>query len=122
LPFDLLHFGSGIQAIHYFVLCFVSIVGTLQGVATRFENSDLIWLPGKSGYWLGGLLVTGSTAWFFLVDEELFIPGLAGGELFVIFATAFIAAVQSTRFLSLLFARMRLLFSVSQTQKEESLP
>lgn len=95
--FDLLHFGDGPQAFNYFVFSFFAILGTLQFVAVRYARRDLLWLEGRFGYALGIGLVVGSFVWFFVTDKEIFIPGLAGGELFTIFVVAFIAAVPVTR-------------------------
>jgi hypothetical protein len=95
--FDLLHFGDGPQAFNYFVFSFFAILGTLQFVAVRYARHDLLWFEGRFGYALGIGLVVGSFVWFFVTDKEIFIPGLAGGELFTIFVAAFIAAVPVTR-------------------------
>ncbi len=122
MPFDLLHFGTGNQAWHYLVYCYIAIIGTLQAAATRSNRCDLLWFQGRAAYWFGGLLVAGGTFWFLLFDEEIFIPGLAGGELFAIFATAFILALSSTRFVNLVIIRLRLLVAPMFKPEEESLP
>ena len=115
--FDLLHFGDGPQAIHYFFFCFVAILGIIQGVASRYARRDLLWIEAKVGYGLCALLVAGSFVWFFVTDEEIFIPGLAGGELFTIFVAAFIAAVPVTRIVAFALARVRLLALVQPTAR-----
>lgn len=112
--FDLLHFGSGPQAVHYFVLCFVATIGTIQGAAVRYDRRDLIWIYGTGGYVLAVLLFVSSFVWFFLTDEEIFIPGLAGGEFFVIFVAAFFAAVPVVRLVSLLLVRARVVATVPE--------
>ncbi len=106
---DLLHFGSGGQALDYFLLCLVAILGTVQGVAVRYRRPDLIWLEGAPGYVLSVFLVAGSFVWFFLTDKEIFSPGLAGGELFTLFVVAFVVAVPTTRVVAWLAARVRAL-------------
>lgn len=105
--FDLLHFGDGPQAINYFIFCFGAILGTIQTVAVRYTRRDLIWLDGQAGYWLGAILVGTSFIWFFVTDQEIFIPGLAGGELFTIFVAAFIVAVPVTRIVAFASARIK---------------
>ncbi len=99
---DLLHFGEGPQAIHYFTLCFFALLGTLQFVALRYHRRDLLWLNGQIGTVLSLLIIVASFAWFFVTDQEIFIPGLAGGELFTIFILAFLLAVPLTRMLAFL--------------------
>ena len=126
--FDLLHFGDGPQAINYFVLCFGAILGTIQTVAVRYARRDLIWLDGTAGYWLGAILVGGSFIWFFVTDQEIFIPGLAGGELFTIFVVAFILAVPTTRMIAFGMARLKAISispaapAVEKSEREESAP
>ena len=105
--FDLLHFGSGAQAVNYFILCFVGILGTIQGVATRYNRRDLLCLEGNPGYTLSAVMVAGSFVWFFLTDAEAFIPGLAGGEFFTLFVVALVLAVPTTRVIAFAFARIR---------------
>lgn len=117
--FDLLHFGDGPQAVHYFFLCLVAILGIIQGVAARYARRDLIWMEGQVGYGLCALLVAGSFVWFFVTDEDIFIPGLAGGELFSIFVAAFIAAVPVTRIVAFALARVRAFASVQITARKK---
>jgi hypothetical protein len=116
---DLLHFGDGPQAVHYFIFCFAAILGTIQGVATRYQRRDLLWLEGLAGYGLCALLIAGSFVWFFVTDEEIFIPGLAGGELFTIFVAAFIVAIPVTRIVAFALARVRVLAPVQPTASEK---
>ena len=119
---DLLHFGDGPQAAHYFVLCLASILGTLQAVAVRHNRQDLIWINGRGGYVFGVLVLLASFIWFFLTDEEIFIPGLAGGELFVVFVSAFISAVPVTRLVNLVLIRLRWLQFVPENPSREREP
>ncbi len=104
--FDLLHFESGAQAMHYFVLCLVSILGTIQVVAAHYNHRELCWFEKRAAYAFGGLAIVSSFAWFFLTDEEIFIPGLAGGELSSIFFAALLAAVPATRVIAFAFGRV----------------
>jgi len=105
---NLLHFGDGPQAINYFIFCLVAILGTIQAVAARYARRDLLWFDGPIGYALGGVMIIGGFVWFFMTDQEIFIPGLAGGELFTIFVAAFIIAVPITRLIAFAFAFARL--------------
>ncbi len=107
--FDLLHFGAGAQAIHYFTFCLAAILGTIQGVALRYRRADLLWVDGYLGYTLSALTIAGSFVWFFLTDQEIFIPGLAGGELFTLFVVAFVTAAPLTRLVAFFAARGRAL-------------
>ncbi|MBI4787559.1 MAG: hypothetical protein HY782_10990 [Chloroflexi bacterium] len=120
--FDLLHFGSGQQAINYFVLCFGAILGTIQAAAIRYNRRDLIWIEERGGYLFGVVLVAASFIWFFLADEEIFIPGLAGGELFVIFVAALLAAVPTTRVVNAALIRARLLAAAPEPAAREKEP
>ncbi len=120
--FNLLNFGSGTQAVHYFVFCLVAIIGTLQGVAARYGRRELVWLDGRPGLLLGGVIVAASFIWFFVTDEEIFIPGLAGGELFAVFIAAFFVAVPITRLISALILRTRSLAIPSARDGREEEP
>lgn len=117
--FDLLHLGTGTQAAHYFIACLVAILGTIQTVAARYQRRELLWFEGRAGYLLGALCVVGGLAWFFLTDDEIFTPGLAGGELFTVFAAAFLAAVVFTRVVALGLDRLRSLVPESRPQREK---
>ncbi len=106
---DLLHFGSGLQAMHYFIFCLVAVLGAIQGAAARSQRRDLLWFEGQAGYALGALMIAGGYVWFFVADEEIFIPGLAGGELFTLFVVAFVVAVPTTRAIAFALERARAL-------------
>lgn len=117
--FELLHFGTGTQAAHYFIFCLVAVLGTLQAVAARYQRRELLWVEGRAGYLLGTICIAGSFVWFFLTDDEIFTPGLAGSELFVIFAVALLVAVFTTRTLASASSRIRSLAPVSPTNREK---
>jgi hypothetical protein len=120
--FNLLHFGSGPQAVNYFVFCLTAILGTIQGVAVRYNRSDLLWLDGRGGYLLGALTVAGGFVWFFVTDQEIFIPGLAGGELFTLFVAAFVVSIPVTRIIAFVATRMRALATVPERAPREKEP
>ncbi len=122
--FDLLHFGTGTQAIHYFFFCLVAILGTMQAVAAHYQRCELLWFEGLAGYFLGGAGVASGFVWFFLSDDEVFTPGLAGAELFIVFAGAFLVAVLMTKIVAFCLNRLRLnqlrsLSPVPATEREE---
>lgn len=119
---ELFHFGSGTQAVHYFIWCFVATLGTLQGVATRYRRRDLAWFEGRGGYVFGALAFLGGPVWFFWVDEEAFYPGLAGAELFAVFIAAFLSAVYCTRFIAMLLPRMRAVTTQAPARASEKEP
>lgn len=123
MPFlDLLHFGTGDQAWHYAVFSFVAIMGTLQVVAARFDRQELVWVEGRNGMLLGALVVAAGFIWFFWVDGEIFTPGLAGGELFVLFSVAFAAAVPFCRAVALVLHHVRSLGPVAARPRREKEP
>lgn len=55
---------------------------------------------------LSATMVVGAFTWFFWADDEIFVPGLAGGELFVLFVVAFLIAVPLTRLVAWLVTRV----------------
>ncbi len=121
--FDLLHLGSGLQALHYLLLCLFAILGTIQGVATRYQRQDLRWFEGRTGYLFSVIVVATSFIWFFAVDEEAFIPGLAGGELFTLFIVALIVAVPITRMIAWVVKQTRAFIAELQAaQEKEPIP
>jgi hypothetical protein len=114
-----LHFGDGPQAIHYFVFCLGAIVGAVQLAAVRYDRRDLIWIAERGGYVFGVLAIVGAYVWFLLTDDEIFIPGLAGGELFVVFVAALLVAVPVTRLVNQVLVRLRLLSFIPERDREE---
>lgn len=96
----MLNFVSPHLAINYFILAFATIVGALQLVAARHGLIGLT-LVGSArkptwSYLLAIALIVGGFAWFFAATPEVFIPGLAGFELAVLFGTAGICALAFT--------------------------
>ncbi len=120
--FDLWHFGDGPQALNYFILCFFAILGTIQFVAIRYNRHDLQWVDGQVGVALSTLLIVSSFIWFFVTDQEIFIPGLAGGELFTLFVIAFVVAIPITRVLAFALAQLSLPhFARNDKEKEPTI-
>jgi hypothetical protein len=116
--FGLVNIISIDQAIHYFAFCFVGILGAIQFAAVRYRRTDLLWVTGRGGYALSVTLLVGSFIWFFVTDQEIFIPGLAGGEFFTIFALALFCAVPLTRIAAVVLARMRAPVVARSREKE----
>lgn len=96
----MLNFISVHLAINYFLLAFLTIVGALQFVAVRHElvGPTLIGTARRPawGYLLATALIVGPFAWFFAATPEVFVPGLAGSELTVLFGAAGICALAFT--------------------------
>jgi hypothetical protein len=99
-----LNFISPHLAINYFLLAFATIVGALQFVAARHELIGLALIGSARkpiwSYLLSTVLIVGAFVWFFAATPEVFIPGLAGSELAVLFGAAGICALASTLILS----------------------
>jgi hypothetical protein len=86
---------------HYFILCFVSCLGVLQWMAARRRKLTFSllgrWGLGRWGGSIGLLLVAGSFGWFFTCTPNLFSPGLAGGELSILFVGGGLGALLVAR-------------------------
>jgi hypothetical protein len=86
---------------HYFILCFVACLGILQWAAARTKNPAISWLGrwglGRPGGGIGLLFIFSSFIWFFAATPGLFTPGLAGGELSILFAAAGMCALLVAR-------------------------
>jgi hypothetical protein len=95
-----LNFISPHLAINYFLLAVITTVGALQFVAARHRLVGLTLIGSARkpiwGYLLATLLVVVAFVWFFAVTPEVFVPGLAGSELAVLFGIAGICALAFT--------------------------
>jgi hypothetical protein len=93
----MLHFVSTRLAISYLLLCTLGCIGVLQIQATRLRLAGLSLWSGRGarwwGYVAGFLIVVGSFAGFYAFAPGIFVPGLAGSELVVLFTAAFILAL-----------------------------
>jgi hypothetical protein len=95
----MLNFVTRELAAHYFFLAFLAILGVLQLVAARRKLIGLSLWGSRNpapGYLLGAVLTAGGFVWFFATTTGIFIPGLAGSELVILFATAGICALAFT--------------------------
>ena len=87
--------------LNYFVLCIFVCIGTLQWSAAR-NNRLEISLLGQAGFGLpgqiiGAIVVLATFGWFFTATPGLFIEGLAGGELSLLFGAGAVCALLITR-------------------------
>lgn len=101
----MLNFISPHLAINYFLLAFITIVGALQLVAARHRLIGLSFFIGRArkpiwGYLLATILIVGAFAWFFVTTPEVFVPGLAGSELALLFGAAGVCALAFTLIVS----------------------
>jgi hypothetical protein len=89
---------------NYYILSFVTCLGTLQFVAARNQILTLSflgpWGIGFTGAGVGMFLIVGGFGWFFATTPGLFDSGLAGGELSLLFATGALSALAVTRLCS----------------------
>lgn len=95
----MLNFISRELAAHYFFLAFLAILGVLQFVAARRKLIGLALWRSRSpapGYLLSAVLTAGGFVWFFAATPGIFIPGLAGSELAILFGAAGICALAFT--------------------------
>ncbi len=95
---------------HYFILCVVSCLGVLQWVAARHHKPTLSLLGrrglGWSGMVLGVMLIVSSFSWFFTCTPHLFAPGLAGGELSILFVVGGLCALLIARLAGWIWQRV----------------
>jgi pimeloyl-ACP methyl ester carboxylesterase len=96
-----LNFISPHLATSYFLLAFVTTVGALQFVAARHRLVGLTWIGSARkpiwGYLFAIVLIVAAFTWFFVATwEEVFIPGLAGSELAILFGAAGICSLAAT--------------------------
>ncbi|GAB4442576.1 MAG: hypothetical protein Fur0044_39010 [Anaerolineae bacterium] len=94
---------------NYFILCFISVLGTLQWAAARNHKPAISWLGawglGRVGQGVGLFLVCAGFGWFFTATPGLFTPGLAGGELTTLFAAGGLSALATARLAGVLWQR-----------------
>jgi pimeloyl-ACP methyl ester carboxylesterase len=106
-----LNFISVHLAINYFLLAFLTIVGALQFVAARHKLVGLALIGSVRkpiwGYLVAIALIAGAFTWFFAATPEVFIPGLAGSELEILFVAAGIFALAFTLLFSSILHRVQ---------------
>ncbi len=108
----MLYFVSAELALGYWLFAFLSALGALQWVATRYRLGGLAFLDCSisrvRGCVLAVLLVAGGAAGFLISQwQAIFAPGPAGSELAVLFATSAISALVVTVILAPLLERWR---------------
>jgi len=96
----MLHFVSAHLALGYLLLCMLGCIGVLQIQAARQRLVGLsLWGSRGArwrGYIVGCLLIMGSFASFYAFAPGIFVPGLAGSELVILFAFGVILALLVT--------------------------
>lgn len=102
----ILNFGEGLLALNYLIFTTTASLGVIQFVASRGRLLGLMLFPPRVSRWVGLLLLTGSYAWFFAVQPDLFIPGLAGGEFFTLFLLGFLLASTISAALGIIATRL----------------
>lgn len=90
--FGLLMLGEGDLARNYILFCLVASFGVLQFVAGRYGWRGMMLLSAHLSRQLGLALMALAYLWFFAIQPDLFIPGLAGGELLTFSLLAFMLA------------------------------
>lgn len=96
----MLHFFPPGMLQRYLLFTFVAVLGVLQLIAARYHWAGFS-LSGRQrwrwGYALGAVLLGGAYLWFFgAVQALIFRPGLAGAELFTVFALSTLLATAVT--------------------------
>jgi hypothetical protein len=96
----MLHFVSTRLAISYLLLCTLGCLGVLQVQAARQRLVGLSLCGGRCAPWwgyVGGFLILlGSFSGFFAFAPGIFVPGLAGSELMVLFAAGCVLAIMTS--------------------------
>jgi len=99
-----LNFVSPHLATNYFLLAFFTIVGALQFAAARNKLVGLALLGTARklawSYLLAAVLIVGAFVSFFAATPQVFVPGLAGAELAVLFGAAGVCALAFTLLVS----------------------
>ncbi|MBS1253205.1 MAG: hypothetical protein MAG451_02254 [Anaerolineales bacterium] len=96
----MLHFFPPGMLERYLLFAFLAVLGVLQLIAAHYRWVGFS-LPGRQrwewGYALGGGLLGSAYLWFFSrVQHLIFVPGLAGTELFTVFAASTLLALAAT--------------------------
>ena len=96
----MLHFFPPGMLQRYLLFTFVAVLGVLQLIAARYHWAGFSLLGRQRwrwGYALGVILLGGAYLWFFgTVQALIFQPGLAGAELFTLFAVSTLLATATT--------------------------
>lgn len=120
--FGLLMLGEGNLTPNYLFFCFLASLGVLQFVAGKYVRRELMLLPPRAAQSIGAVLLVAAFVWFFLAEPDIFIPGLAGGELLTFSIAAFVSALLVTRGLKIVLAYLpitRTEFSSSEPSGRE---
>ena len=102
----ILNFGEGLLALNYYLFCVLASLGAVQIAASHARLVGLLFWSPSISRWVGLALSAGAFSWFLTVQPDLFIPGLAGSELFVLCLLGFITAVLLSLGLGILSVRI----------------
>lgn len=98
--------GEGNLTPNYILFCIFGAFGALQFVAGKYARYDLTPFPSPLGQWVGIAFLVFAFVWFFTIQPDLFIPGLAGGEFVVYSLAGFSIAYVISRFSAWLAMRV----------------
>ncbi len=115
----ILNFGEGSLPLNYLIFCCIASLGAIQIAAAQARLVGLLLLPIRYSRMLGVVLIVGSYIWFFAIQPDLFIPGLAGGELFTLFFIGFGIGVLLSLGFGIISNRMFARRTVHQPEKRE---
>lgn len=104
--FGLLMWGEGNLTPNYILFCVLGSLGSLQVVAGTYARHDLTPFSPRVAQGIGVLLEIFAFIWFFRIQPDLFIPGLAGGEFVVYSFGGFVGAFVFARATAFLGARV----------------
>lgn len=97
--------GEGNLTPNYILFCACGSFGALQFVAGKYARRDLTPFAPRLAQLVGAVFVIFAFAWFFRIQPDLFIPGLAGGEFVVYSFVGFVIAFLISRLLGWLATR-----------------
>lgn len=94
-------------ALAYFLAVTVVLIGVLQLAAIRWDRPELRWLRSRRRGALFGLalIAAGTGAFYGGMQELIFVPGLAGAELFVLFGAGTVTAIIVVRLVAWALSR-----------------
>jgi hypothetical protein len=118
--FGLLMWGEGNLTPNYILFCALGSFGALQFVAGTYARRDLTPFRPPLAQVVGAALVVFAFVWFFAVQPDLFIPGLAGGEFVVYSGIGFLGAYGFARFVAWLANRSANASAVTRASADHS--
>ncbi|MGB8647983.1 MAG: hypothetical protein WCF84_22300 [Anaerolineae bacterium] len=117
----ILDFGEGLLSLNYLIFCAVASLGTIQIAAGHARLRGLLLFSPAFSRWFGLGLVGAAYAWFFTIQPDLFIPGLAGGELFTLFLIGFVLATLFALGFGMISCRLLQRLAAQQLDRREKI-